>query len=254
MKTSQYIKELRKNLADLSSNKRDEILQEIESFIDESGANYDQIISKFGTPDELASSYLEGVEKKISIFEKVSSFGGKIFAVISIVFILIVIGIVYLINSYDNDPFDYSKYTAKTIQMQIDDKWSEISNIKTIDMWQSKVTFYWSDNDKLKYSCKGVKPTMTDDTLVIKKSLCFILMPKQQINFKANQSIITLVEPKYRVNFDIFQSILRIAQKSSYYRYNIFDTQSDIDNIKSNENGILIEGKALQSTIQQYKF
>ena len=64
MTTNDYIKELKNHLSDLDNHKKNEIIKEIESYITESDVDYSLLIERFGTPKELAESYLEDIPIK----------------------------------------------------------------------------------------------------------------------------------------------------------------------------------------------
>ena len=64
MTTNDYIKELKSHLSVLDNDKKKNIIQEIESYIEESDVDYSVLVERFGKPDELANNYLEDMPIK----------------------------------------------------------------------------------------------------------------------------------------------------------------------------------------------
>lgn len=254
MTTQDYIKELKKYLSNLDNDKKNEILKEIESYIEESHIDYSILVERFGTPKELADGYLEDMPIKE---QKSKTFLIKTKRVIITIasFLLIVFAIVaFFIYKFTQDPFDYSKYTASTINKEVDSTWIDLNNINQIKIEQAQVVLYWSKNDKLQYSCKGNSISNDGGTLLIKQSRCFIKVPNKKIDIKSFQAKIILIEPTNTLSLESEQTSLRIAEKNSTYKYDFSSKQSDVNNLTSKENGITINGKLFQSDLSSYKY
>lgn len=254
MKTQDYIKEFKNCLKDIDKDKKNEIIKEIESYINESEVNYSSLVERFGTPEELAKGYLEDIpvkEQKNNTFLVQTK--RVVITIASFIFIVLAI-IAFIIYKYTQDPFDYSKYTAVTINEEINSFWTNIDNIDHIKVEQAQVVFYWSENDKFEYSCEGNTVVKEENTFTIKQSRCYVKVPKKAISIKTYQSQIVLVKPGSNINIDTEQTSLRIAEKNENYQYQFDPKQSDINNLTSKENGITINGKFFQSDISAYKY
>lgn len=252
MNTNDYIKELKSSLSELDTKKRDDIIQEIQSYIWEKNASYDTLVQNFGTAKDLATSYLEDMPIKNSLAKKTWSKTKKVLVVLGSIFVLIFIIVAYIIYTYTKDPFDYSKYNANTINTQIKGEWKVLTDIKSINIEQAKVVFYWTKEDNIKYNCKRSNNLKKDTSLNIKQSVCYIKIPHKEINIKAFQSSITLIKPEANINLNIQQTKIRIAEKGNNYTYKIQSNDSFINDLKSSENGILIKGTMYQSKLRKY--
>jgi len=254
MKTNDYIKQLKKHLSVLEHNKKEEIVKEIESYIEESDASYSLLVERFGTPQELANSYLEDMPINESKGKKIWSKTKK--AVFTIIIFLIVVSIAVAIFVYNiiKDPFDYAKFDANTIDTKVENQWKKIDNIDSLDIEQAKVVLYGSDKNVFEVSCEGNKNIQNENTFVIKQSRCFLKVPKQKLNIKSIQSEIVFVEPKDEIQFNSRQSRIRVASKKTQYKYELNGEESDFKKIKSNEEGILIKGKVYQSEVVPYEY
>lgn len=254
MQTIKYIKELEKKLLSLEKESRDNIINEIQSYIDESDSTYDLLCEKFGTPKNLAKSYLEDTPIQETTKSKILRYGSNILKILGIILLLIIIIVTSIVYFYAKDNFNYSAYNASSITTKIDRPWIEVSNIQNIKIEQSKVIFYWSDKNKLKYSCKGKISKHKNNSLFIKQSACYVLLPKKQINIDTYQTYIVAIEPKTDINFNLEQTRLKIEENEKNYKYDFDLKQSSVSNIESKQSNIKINVKAYQSKVSNYKF
>jgi len=266
MKTESYIKELKKHLSLLDRAKREEIVKEIESYVDEKNADYELLVERFGKPEDLAKNYLEDVPVEE---QKVNSFLKKLknMTLTVIIFLIVVISIIAVaVYFMTKDPFDYSKYSALTIMEKIEVPWIELNTIEKFDIAQSKVVVYWSDEKIVKVSCKNSgcdeddennclesKNILKEGSFIIKQSSCYLSLPKEKIDIKTYQSKLILIEPN-AVNINSKQSKIEIAEGQNSYNYTLLDKQSSIDSFDSTKDGILIEGELYQSKMARYKY
>ena len=252
MKNENYIKSLKNLLKDLDTDSRNQIIKEIESYIKESGVNGETLVEKFGTPEELASSYLEDIPiKKPESKSKIV----KILFYIVAVFMIFIVGSIFLFNYITSDDFDYSTHTSDTINSKTKEAWVEVPNIKHLNLKQVKVVFYASANENLMYSCSsGTEVLNEQETLEIRQSKCFIKLPLNSLNIKTFQSNIVLIKPDKSLYLDLEQSTLRIAEKQNKYKYIFERKQSDIKGLESKESNINIKFKVYQSNISKYEY
>lgn len=254
MSTNKYIKELERCLSVLDKSKKEEIVKEIQSYIQESDVDYSLLVERFGTPEDLAKSYLEDmdIEEKAgkSIYSKAKKVALTIFIFLVIVFIVIGTFIYFKTK----DPFDYSKYNAQSIEDKLNRSWNSFDGIKTIDISQSKIVIYWNNEGQTKVSCKENKTRLERNILFIKQANCYLTLPSQNSEIKTYQSKVILVEPSQSVNLNSEQSRIMIAQNGKDYSFKFDGTQSNLNNFKSKKEGILIKGTFYQSKVTPYEY
>jgi len=254
MNTKNYIKQLKEHLSALDSTKSNEIIKEIESYIQESNANYETLVEKFGEPNNLASSYLEDMpisEPKNNSFWKSTK---KIMTIVASSILVIILISSYIVYEVTKDSFDYSKYDATTITSKVNDLWIDLEGITEIRTEQAEVIFYWGENEKLKYNCEGMDYSRTGSIFTIKQAHCFIILPKQTTNIFSFQTDIILIAPNYNVNLDSRQSQTRIAEIGNSYNYDISAKQSKVENFSSKQSDITINATVYQSKVKHYKY
>ena len=254
MNTKNYIKQLKQHLSALDTTKSNEIIKEIESYIQESNANYETLVEKFGDPIELASNYLEDMslnEPKNNSFWKSTI---KITTIVASTILAIILITSYIVYEVTKDSFDYSKYDATTITSKVNDLWIDLDGITEIRTEQAEVVFYWGENEKLKYNCEGMDYTQTGSVFTIKQAHCFVILPKQTTNIISFQTDVILIAPNYNVNLDFRQSHTRIAEMGNNYNYNISEKQSKVENFNSKQSNITINAKVFQSKVKHYKY
>ncbi len=252
MKNENYLKSLKKLLKDLDTDTKNQIIKEIESYIDESGANGETLVEKFGTPEELASSYLEDMPIKKT---KTKSKTVKILFSIVAIFMILIFGSIFLFNSLTSDDFDYSIFTSETIDGKTKEPWIEVSNISAVNLKQVKAVFYASKNENLMYSCSKDTTVLNEKGILnIKQSKCFIKLPYNVFKINSFQSNVVLIKPEKSLDIDLEQSTLRIAEKQNKYKYIFERKQSDIKGLESKESNINIKFKLYQSNISKYQY
>jgi len=254
MNTKNYIKQLKQHLSQLDTAKSNEIIKEIESYVQESDASYETLVEKFGEPEALASGYLEDmpiVEHKSASFWKSTK---KIVTIVASTILGIILLASYIVYEVSKDSFDYSKYTAQTIQNKVNDLWIDIEGVTQIRAEQAEVVFYWGDNEKLKYNCKGMDYSQAGSVFTIKQAQCYVILPKQTNNITSFQTDLILIEPKNNVNLDFRQSQVRIAEMGKNYNYNISATQSKVENFSSKQSELTINATVHQSKLKHYKY
>lgn len=254
MNKDKYLNELRKELKRIESKKREEIIKEIESSMEEFDS-YDSLIHKFGTPKELAQNYLEILPQNSLLSEKAISSSKKILMFLGLSVLIFIIAIVIFINYYTKDEFDYSKYNSQNINDKVDGIWIKSKEeIQNISIEQSKAVFYWSEGNKIEYNCKGRKTEILNNSMDIRQSICYIKLPKQKLQFNIRQSAIVFVKPNQKFKLNTEQSELRFAYSEEKYNFKVILNDSDIKNLKSDDNGILIDGKVIESSLEKYKY
>ncbi|WP_428028603.1 DUF1700 domain-containing protein [Arcobacter sp.] len=254
MNTQNYLNELKKYLSGLDNDKTKNIIKEIESYIEESNATYEILVERFGTPEQLSEGYLEDLPKDTHRVKKTCSKTKKIILIIFSFLVIVAIIVAFVIYQFTKDPFDYSKYSASTIDEKIQSPWIKLKNINKLDIQQSRIGIYWSDEEEINISCKEDRYSQDNSTIYIKQAKCILKIPKQKIDIKSFQSKIILVAPTEEVSLNTEQSDIEIVENNNSYAYNVIKKQSDINNVKSKENGIVIKGTIYQSKLDLYKY
>lgn len=250
-----YIKELKKHLSPMNSNRKNEIIKEIKSSVDETNYTYDDMVSKFGTPYDLAQNYLEGVPVKKSLLSKIFNTTRNIVFIGAIIVFAIIISFVIYIYTKSFDEFDYSKYTAITVNKQVETLWQKALHVKSIDIDQAMGVFYWSDKEELEYSCKGRQnPTIQNGNFSTRHSVCYFKIPKQEIAIKLSQSKIVLIKPTSPISLNTKQSEVNLDPQGTNYAFSLKLQDSKIEDIKSHEQGVPIKGMMTESILQQYEY
>lgn len=254
MTPNDYLKELKNHLSVLDHNKRKEIIQEIESYIEESDVDYSLLVERFGTPKELADSYLEDMPIKEAKGKKIWSKTKK--AAFTIIIFLAVVALIVGIIIYNaiKDPFDYAAFNTNTVDKKVEAPWKTVENIDSLDIEQAKVVIYWSDTNTLQVSCQGNRSEKIDTTFEIKQSECFLKVPKQKINIKSYQANVVVIEPKSEIEFNSKQSQVKFAPKNNNYKFELKGVQSKFKNLNSEEDGIKIKGEFYQSKLSPYEY
>ncbi len=245
MSSSKYFKELEKNLKDLDKKSRNDIIKEL-SYTSED-ESYENLVKRFGSPEEMASNYLENLPKK----SKKSRI--LLYAFLILIFIFLVLYI--SIKSYLSDPFDFSKYNAKTINEKINKPWHTLENIAKVDIEQSKVIIYFSQNKTFEYFCKSDKSNIAKSgTFFIKQSYCYLKIPKKAFEIKVFQSNLVLIKPLEELSIEAKQSSIEFVSKNQKYNFDFEKKQSYFKNFVSNKDGIKIKSKLSQSSFDRYEY
>lgn len=251
MQAKKYIKELKNHLSSLDNNKRDEIIKEIQSYVDESNVSYEELENKFGNAEKLAASYLNSHEP---VKLKKASLTDKILITMGVIFLILVLGAGYLAYKFTSDEFDYSKFNETTIIEKTKKNWKKLENIQNIKIEQSKVIFYWSKDIEAKFTCEGPYISNDKNTLKIKQSSCYVIMPKNKVNINGFQSSLILIEPKQNVSLDLKQVSVNIFENKQAYMYDFEEKESKIKDLISKKSDIKISGKLFQSELNKYEY
>ncbi len=255
MNSETYIKELKSYLVYIDNNTRNNIIKEIQSYIDEKNPTYNTLVENFGTSEELANSYLENIPQKVPLKSTIMSKSKKVFLVIGIIFIFLLVFITSSIYFFTKDPFDYSKYNAANIKTKIDYSWKTVNYIDNININQSKVIFYWSDENNIKYACEDdLNYKINEKVFNIKQSHCYVILPRKTMNINAYQSSINLIAPKENINLELEQVSLNIAQNNNPYKYTIIKKESNVEDLISKDSSVLIKLNLTQSQVKEYEY
>lgn len=247
MTTNDYLAELNKKLERLDKKRKENILKEIKSYVEEENLSYNTLIEKFGSVDDLAASYLEDNPIIVKKWYQKKR--------IYIILFIILLPIIFIYFS-QKDPFDYSLYNENTINKKVEYQWLKLENVEQLASVQSKVIIYSSSKDYLEYSCKNNKILSSDENniLHIKQKHCFIKLPNNIKKIKAYQSNIVLVQAKSDLNIKLEQSKLSIAEKQDSYTYDIKINQSDYADLISKDSNIKITLELFQSQASYYSY
>lgn len=250
MSTEKYLKQLEKHLAFLEKNKRQDIIKELQTCIEDENLSYDDVLVKFGDVKSLADSYLEDIpieERKIKIpwYKRMRTY----------VFLFLLVIIVPLIYTKTKDPFDYSLFNNKTIKTKINQNWHSLKLSDSLNITQAKVTIYFSKNSNIEYTCKKDKKLVSDsNNISIMQKDCIIIVSDTLKSIKGNQSSIVIIKPKQNLFIDLQQASLKIAEKGSFNKYTFDNTKSNADDLISRESNYIISLKLYQAEALYYKY
>ncbi len=252
MNTKNYLKELQRYLEPLSKEKRKDIMAELETVINEENLDYDSLIERFGDVETLSQSYLEDIpieKRKVKKvwYKRVSTY------LYSFLALMLIFGV--FLYKMVQDPFDYSLYNANSIKNEIQDNWKSIDSFNTINILQSRVIFYFTNDEKAQYHCEGDDDlTIQNKTLKVSQNSCVVLVPKELSKVIGRQSNITIIEAKQNLAFDLEQSSLNISKNGIDYKYDIQKEKSDTSKLVSKESLYLIKLKLYQSHVSYYRY
>ena len=252
MTTKNYLKELEKNLEPLSEEKRSNIITELKAVIEEENLDYDSVIERFGNVEILSQLYLEDIPVDKRIVKKV--WYKRMRNYLYVFFVFIILFGIFLYQKIQ-DPFDYSLYNANTIKKEIKYNWKSLDRFNTINVFQSRVIFYFTNDEKGQYHCKRDDDLLIENEIIkVAQNSCVLILPKELNKIIARQSRITSVEAKQNLDFDLEQSSLDISKNGIEYKYDIQKEESDTSNLVSKESPYLIKLKLYQSQVSYYKY
>lgn len=254
METNKYINELKKLLSRIDSLRRDEILKELKSHIDEENETYETLVNKFGSPEELAKKYLEDLPQKDTFSQKAVNKSKKGLMILGLLVVLFFVALIIFFNYYSKDDFDYSKYNAKTIDEKTNGLWTTQTEVRDIEIEQAKVVFYWWEQDEVKYNCEGDNPTISEVKISFRHTICYVKVPKKHINFNILQSSTTFIKPDFIFNINAKQSEIKIDFQQEKYNFEAKLDDSIIKNIKSYDDGIKVNINMRESVLKKYEY
>ena len=168
MNNDQYMDQLKKALAGMNRQAREDILQEIQSHIEESGGDSQSLLDMFGPPEQLASQYLEDEPLSTPLTKKIAGISGKVFMVIGIVVIALITAVAIWVKFIISDDFNYADENAKELR-SAKQQWSQIEPVRPIrfDLSQSQLVLYWHEDSRILWNCEGENvPQQLDDGLI----------------------------------------------------------------------------------------
>ena len=258
MNNDQYMDQLKKALAGMNRQAREDILQEIQSHIEESGGDLQSLLDMFGPPEQLASQYLEDEPLSTPLTKRIASISGKVFMVIGIVVIALITAVAIWVKFIISDDFNYADENAKELR-SAKQQWSQIEPIQPIrfDLSQSQLVLYWHEDSRILWNCEGENvPQQFDDGLIkLRHTSCLMYLPREDSALKALQSDIVIVRPRSGISLEIEQSKLRIAENNTRYRYRIDKRRSEVTDLASHDEAEIEIGiNALESSVSAYEY
>ncbi|MDP6968617.1 MAG: hypothetical protein QGG88_05825 [Gammaproteobacteria bacterium] len=260
MNNQQYLARLKKLLSSMPHQVRDEVLREIQSYLNDCGDQDMALLEKFGPPEKLAQQYLDGEVVHLTLLQKLSSkgrLGLSVFGAIVLVLVLIVTGLAYY---YQRDAFNYADPQALAGATR-DTKWLSApwDGVSLIKVSQAEVVFYWHQQQQVRWTCDGnwlaQDQLIRNGTMVFQQAECLVYLPTRPARINVNQSKVTLIRPADHVDVKVSQSNIRIAQRSEGYQYNIQGIDN-VDEVPLSTQGaaINIDINAFQSSLVPYVY
>ena len=254
MNNEQFLKKFTKALSPIASDERDNIINEITSYATDTKGN---LFERLGDPQALAQQYLDGETPTLPLSTKALKIGKRIMVMIglSLAFIALLVGLVFWWLTKDD--FNYANINADELRLDnVNWQSATVDSNLNIDIIRSKAVFYWSEDNELRWNCKGESNIgLVGNSITIENQSCLIFLPKQQHTIHTERAAMVLVEPKANVDLTIKQTTLRFADRGQSYYYDIQGSRLSLgDDLKTDQNAeIGIQINALESTISAYR-
>ena len=261
MNNQDYLKALKKALSGMNRTSRDEVLQEIQSHINESGVDGATLLERFGTPETLAQQYLEGETLRTPMSKTAGGIGKKILMIVGGAVLLLALLIALLVYWFSAEDFNYADEQAAELTSS-ERNWVDVSVDVSVDgplvfsVDQSRAVFYWHDAATMRWSCKGENTPLKDEQgrYELRHKHCLVYLPQQPVTLDGHQTDIVLVKPQAEVTLKLRQSQLRMAENGMTYRYNIEAQRSTAADFKSDVKALLnINIEATESDLGFYE-
>ena len=257
MNNEQYLKALAKALSTLDRKSREDILKEIQSHANELGDDNNSLLQRFGSPESLASEYLDGNNPPPGIGKKIYGIGAKVVSIIGVSLVALIALIALILWIISGDKFDYANESAEEITEISDWKTTEWDEALSVEVQQAHTVFYWNNNNTLRWHCRGREfPDLDNNgSLKIRHGFCIVYLPMVTTDLRVEQGNVVLVQPKANLNIEAEQSNVRIAENNATLEYQIDALHSDIGNFVSQDNALIrIEISTKESSIEHYKY
>ncbi len=256
MNNEQYISALKRALSGMDKASRDEILRELESYLQDAG-DPESLQQRFGAVEALATQYLDGVPLPLSNQQKMGKVGKWVLlGVGGVVIALMIIGI-GIATIFTGDQFDYADLSAPSNEIPAE-QWSLLEWATPIELRleQAHVVLYWHDSSELRWSCKGaaeVKPE-PGKAIKVRHGFCVFYLPAVPALIDATQADLVIVKPNTSISFEVVQSSVRVAEKNAKYNYRVEQQKSEFEGLQSSATAThTITINAIEASISAYK-
>ncbi len=255
MNNKTYLTKLEKCLSGLDKPSKQDILQEIKSYTNDSDS---PLIDRFGSPEELAKQYLDGVITAPKISKKIFNITKKLIIVMSLAFTALLLTVGIAAWYIAKDKFNYADINAK----QLDTSsvvWKSIAAPSELNIHinHAKAVLYWHDKDTVTYQCSREKNQRIDsNVLKIHSDNCFLFVPKQTKSININAAKVVLVEPESSLDIKIDKTNLKIAENEKFYNYDITGERYKVSkNLRQSETAeITLSIEAFKATVEEYEY
>ncbi len=254
MNKKNYLSELKKHLKPLGRQDRKTVLLEIEGLIADSQCEEHELIERFGSPSQLAAQYLEGKSvKKISGMHRMANY---LVYSITALFLIIVIGGVFVYKSFVVDQFDYADEGAAELDLN-NAAWQKIplDSPIALKLKQADVVIYWQDEDYAAFNCKRGAVDLGDGRFSLEQDQCLLYLPVSETSIESVQSKLVLVRPQSAVIMNLEQTSLRIADNDAQFNMILNKQETNLEPIPTQvEADITLTITAKQSSIVPYRY
>ena len=252
MNKRKYFKQLNQMLSGIDKARREDILKEIESHIAEANIQDDQLEAHFGTPLNLAKEYIGEDEIKQGLAKSMKKGIGIVMKVIIAVIAIVVFAAWYL----SKDDFNYANMDA--LEKHTENEFWETIDMDgdmTLDIRQSQVVIYDSENEQLKFLCKGDRVNDSKEKIFsIYQNKCFVKIPRFITSIELEQARLVSVNIDHGLSFDINQSALEFVEPDTGYQYNVDIDQAEAEVVGNESSNVIMNVQAYQSTVRYYKY
>ena len=254
MNKNRYLSQLKKELRLLPKPERQNVLQEIEGLINDSGCEDSELQERFGSPQELASRYLgENTVSKPSLMERTTTlFAWFIGALVAIM----LVGGIFVYFNFVDDQFDYADESHPELDMD-QPTWIRFSPEEevTLNITQSSVVIYWTEENVVAFKCESGVTNPESSVFTIEQDRCLMYLPDVPARLNTRQTQLVLIRPQADATLDIDQTHLRIADNGAPFSLTINKQETRVGDIPAQESAdTAITITSRQSSIMPYRF
>ena len=260
MNKNEYLNKFKKELKELPRNVKEDIVREMQGNLEDFDDVEKSLEGHFGSPQQLAQNYTQGIGKKTSPLTKVPTLFSRLMIGAGLVFTLLILLIVAFWWSIKDDRYNYADSDAALHYFE-EKPWTqqEAGDILRVENKQSEIVVYWHDKTHISYQCKGKENIISSEaTLAIEQAFCVIFLPADgrltEPAFDVFQTDLILVRPQTSLAIKSVQSSTRVAEGKNRYHYRVIKNRSEFKELLSDADAdVTISIDAYQSKIRKYR-
>ncbi len=254
MNQKRYLSALKSHLKPLGRSGTQPIIAEIKTLISDSNCPDDQLLERFGTPEELAARYLEDAPAAPpSLLGRVTR--GFLYTV-GILFVLLLLAGYFIYQFFMADRFNYADMSVPELSVQ-SGTWHHhtLDAAATINVKQATLAIYWHDEETLSYQCEREDEIKVGDEFHILRDHCLLYLPKVPVSLTSRQAQIVLVQPGADLSMSTEMTSLRIAANGAEFKLEANKRESKVEHVGQSESAnVLISVDAYQTSVTPYEY
>ena len=240
MNTQQYLRQFKRHLRVVPKNIREEIVQDFEAILAEGEEQQQDLLERFGTPQELAAKYVEESDVELPWYSPVLKYGRNFLLLMGLGAILLA-AVFYGFFAYFIDK-RYFEYT----DLKLAKTYNEFSNevhLATVPaslaIEQAHVVLYSHSSPELLLRCRGkiedkakiqLQMELEQKNLVsIFRNACLVFVPEQSaLSLSVLQSEINIIQPQLSLEIKGNQSSIALFSQDIEYSIELQARQSSV--------------------------